>query len=350
MSEDALFMQRCLELAANGRGHVSPNPLVGAVVVHQGKVVGEGWHQEYGGPHAEVNAIAAVADPSILPECTVYVNLEPCSHFGKTPPCADMLIRHRVKRVVVGMVDPFAKVAGSGIEKLRAAGIEVVVGILEAACSELNKRFITFHTAQRPYVILKWAQTADGYLGPDIQKVDLTEYNKTRQLTGANEQLLVHKWRTEEDAFLVGTNTAMHDNPMLTPRLYPGRAPLRVVLDLQNRLPQQLHVFDGSVPARIYTHANTSEMPSNITRVQVDPNKPLWPQVWHDLHSIGIQSVVVEGGAYTLRSLMETDQWDEQWVFTTDFTIGSGVKAPETPGDPETSFRFTHSHLAIYRR
>jgi diaminohydroxyphosphoribosylaminopyrimidine deaminase/5-amino-6-(5-phosphoribosylamino)uracil reductase len=350
MTTDEQYMLRCIELAGSGRGAVSPNPLVGAVVVHQGKIIGEGWHQHYGGPHAEVNAINSLTDQSLLQESTIYVNLEPCSHFGKTPPCADLLIKHNLKRVVVGMKDPFSLVAGRGIQKLKDAGIEVGVGILEKECKELNKRFITFHQDKRPYVILKWAQTADGFIAPDASTMSAAMFEQQRHITGLIVQKLVHKWRTEEDAILVGTNTALIDDPALNARAYEGRNPVRITLDKTGRLPHHLKLFDGSQTTLVFTGNKELTSPNPQTSyLNIDFEQSIWPQIWNELYQRNIQSVVLEGGAITLNHVLESGLWDEIQMFTSPQTLQAGVAAPSVKGILQQQFTIDEKQLHIYR-
>ncbi|MGB4771406.1 MAG: bifunctional diaminohydroxyphosphoribosylaminopyrimidine deaminase/5-amino-6-(5-phosphoribosylamino)uracil reductase RibD, partial [Chitinophagaceae bacterium] len=246
MNRDTAFMLRCVELAGKGTGHVAPNPMVGAVLVHEQRIIGEGWHQQYGEAHAEVNCIKTVApqDLALIPESTMYVSLEPCAHFGKTPPCADLIIAHQIPRVVIGSQDPFPDVNGKGIAKLRAAGVDVVTGIASEACEKLNRRFFTFHRQHRPYVILKWAMSANGKMAA----------NGDERLLISNElsNRLVHQWRSEEAAILVGSRTALLDNPSLTNRLWTGQHPIRLVVDMDLSLPPHLHVFDGQTPTIVF--------------------------------------------------------------------------------------------------
>ncbi|MDD4192591.1 MAG: bifunctional diaminohydroxyphosphoribosylaminopyrimidine deaminase/5-amino-6-(5-phosphoribosylamino)uracil reductase RibD, partial [Mangrovibacterium sp.] len=245
------YMYRCLELARLGMGEVAPNPMVGAVIVHEGTIIGEGYHREFGGPHAEVNAINAVKTRELLRSSTLYVSLEPCAHFGKTPPCSDLIVSCQIPRVVVGSADPFAAVAGRGIERMRGAGVRVETGILEKECMELNRRFFTFHQQKRPYVILKWAQTLDGFLDVDRSYPEMS--GKPTWISNELSRRVVHRQRTEEAAILVGTNTVLKDNPSLTVREWSGRQPVRLVLDRQNRLPEGLQVKDGKAPTVIFT-------------------------------------------------------------------------------------------------
>lgn len=283
-----------------------PNPSVGAVIVHDGKIIGEGYTSAYGGPHAEVNAIAfAKANfPKLLPDATIYVSLEPCSHYGKTPPCADLIIDSGIKNVVIGMVDPFAKVAGAGIKKLMMAGCTVTMGVLEEACSESNKRFFTFHQKKRPYIILKWAETADGYIAPKKRNTQEPVW-----ITNSFSQQLVHKWRSEEQAILVGGQTALTDNPSLTTRSWEGKSPLRVVLDTHRNLPNDLAVFDESALTLFLNTAHPQE-------------------ICDQLFEKNIQSVIIEGGAKTVQSFIDANLWDTARVFIGKTTFGDGVIAP----------------------
>ncbi|MES2558919.1 MAG: bifunctional diaminohydroxyphosphoribosylaminopyrimidine deaminase/5-amino-6-(5-phosphoribosylamino)uracil reductase RibD [Bacteroidota bacterium] len=349
MNIDERYMLRCLELARLGAGAVSPNPMVGSVIVHNGIIIGEGWHQVYGGPHAEVNAINSVTDKGLLKDATVYVNLEPCSHYGKTPPCADLLVKYKVKEVVVGMVDPFAAVSGAGIRKLEVNGITVKVGILEGHCRELNKRFITYHTKQRPYIILKWAQTSDGMMAPHASAMNREVFDEKRRITGPVVQMLVHKWRGEEDSILVGTNTVITDNPELNTRAYPGKNPLRITLDRTGNLSSDATFFDGRQPTLIFTENNTMQSPSDqITYQLIDFNEPVWQQIFTGLYSRGIQSVIVEGGPTVLRSLIEAGLWDEAQVFRTSIVMGEGIFAPIISGTINLTSKIENTELTIY--
>lgn len=318
VNTDEKYLLRCLELASGGLGHVAPNPLVGCVIVRNNRIIGEGFHRQYGGPHAEVNAVHAVKEPELLRGATVYVNLEPCAHYGKTPPCADLLIRSQVKRVVIGTVDPFEKVAGKGIEKLRSAGIEVTTGVLEEACNHLNRRFFTFHRKQRPYIVLKWAQSRDGLIAP---------LSGSKQISGEISRRLVHKWRSEEAAILVGKNTAMADDPQLNVRFWGGRDPVRIVLDRQLQLPAGLRVFDGTQPTLLFSYVLPGAN-SNVQHVTVAAGEEFLPAVFRELYAQQIQSVLVEGGAGVLGELLKTGLWDEARVFTAPQVLGQGVQGP----------------------
>lgn len=322
-------MHRCLELAALGAGSTSPNPLVGSVVVHNGKVIGEGYHHKAGEAHAEVNAINSVADKSLLKEATVYVNLEPCSHYGKTPPCADMLVKEGVKQVVVGTLDPHDKVTGTGVKRLLSAGIDVVVGVLEEECNELNKRFFKSHKEQRPYVILKWAQTKDGFIAP-------ADKNESKQISGAEASQLVHKWRAEEDAIMVGTNTALGDNPKLDVRNWEGKNPIRIVLDKTLRLPETLNLFDGSIPTLVFTEKAKGSR-ENLDYITIKFDNTLMQNLLAELHNRNILSVIVEGGTQLLDSFIKANLWDEARVFIAPFEMKEGVKAPYQPEGKTTT-------------
>jgi diaminohydroxyphosphoribosylaminopyrimidine deaminase / 5-amino-6-(5-phosphoribosylamino)uracil reductase len=297
---------------------------VGALLVHNNRIIGEGYHQVYGGPHAEVNCIASVndADKQLTSESSLYVSLEPCAHFGKTPPCADLIIREQIKEVFVGCRDPFAQVNGRGIEKLKQAGVAVTTGILENDCRELNKRFFTFHTKHRPYIILKWAQTANRKIG----------YAGTNRLIITNEltNRLVHKWRSEEAGIMAGTNTVMFDDPQLTNRLWTGNSPIRIVIDMDFRLPSSLKVFDGSVKTIVFNALKHDEEHENILYYQVTRDVSLVHQVLNGLYHLNVLSVMIEGGAQLLQSFIDEGAWDEARVLTNGtLVIESGVAAPE---------------------
>ena len=315
-------MHRCLELAQLGAGYVAPNPMVGAVLVHEGRIIGEGWHKEYGKAHAEVNCINAVkeSDRQFISQSTLYVSLEPCAHYGKTPPCTDLIIRHKIPKVVIGCRDPFKEVDGKGIEKLKAAGIEVETAVLEEECRELNKRFFTFHKKQRSFIILKWAQTADGFIaGDDSKRILISNEFSNR---------LVHKWRSEEAAIMVGTNTALRDDPALTTRLWPGPSPVRLVIDMNLRLPGSLKVFDGSERTIVFNTIKEDEKP-NLSFIKLDKEKQFVPQLMDVLYRLPLQSVLVEGGAALLQTFIESGVWDEARVIVNgELSIGNGLPAP----------------------
>jgi diaminohydroxyphosphoribosylaminopyrimidine deaminase / 5-amino-6-(5-phosphoribosylamino)uracil reductase len=317
------FMQRCLELASLGLGRVQPNPMVGAVIVANGIIIGEGWHRQYGDKHAEINAINSVENPVLLKNSTLYVNLEPCSHYGKTPPCADAIIRAGIPEVVIGNIDPNAKVNGEGINKLKTAGVKVIVNVLEEQCRDLNCRFFTFHKLQRPYIILKWAQTSDGFM--DVERRndgDIESY----WITNAELRVIVHKWRSEEDAILVGYNTMIHDKPQLTNRLYSGKNPARFVMQ-------------KSVAPSFFDEYY-SVLPENLV------------EAMHSLHHQNIQSLIVEGGRKTLDRFLNAGLWDEARILIGSQQWGKGLKAPQINQIPDNEIvindniiRYVHRHV-----
>ena len=321
-------MQRCLDLARLGLGSVAPNPLVGCVIVHNNKIIGEGFHQKYGQPHAEVNAIKSVKNTELLQNSTLYVTLEPCAHHGKTPPCSDLIVEKKIRKVVIGTVDPFAKVAGKGIEKLKKGGIEVELGVLEKECRQINRRFFTFHEKQRPYIILKWAQTLDGFLDVDRTEKD---FGEPTWITGDLALRLVHKIRSGEESILVGTNTAQKDNPSLTVRHWKGRNPLRVVVDKNLRLQKKLHLFDQSAKTVIFT-ALQNENRENLSFSKIDFNQNIIPQILNELVRREILSVIVEGGKQLLESFIEAGMWDEAHIFFGNTFFYNGVRAPQIKG------------------
>jgi diaminohydroxyphosphoribosylaminopyrimidine deaminase/5-amino-6-(5-phosphoribosylamino)uracil reductase len=317
-SIDDRFMLRALELAQLGKGNVSPNPLVGCVIVYQDKIIGEGWHRKYGEAHAEVNAVNSVTEKSLLKESTVYVTLEPCSHFGKTPPCADMLIREQVKNVVICNGDPNPLVAGKGIKKLREAKINVTENVLETEGRFINRRFFTFIERSRPYIILKWAQTADGFIA--------RENFDSKWISDSYSRELVHKWRTEEDAVFVGSNTALHDNPKLNVRDWTGRNPVRILLDRYLKVPTTFQLFDQSQPTLCY-NLQKEETVSNLHYVKLQKDDFI-QQVAADLFKRKVQSVIIEGGAETLNRFIEANLWDEARIFMSPDTFDKGIPAP----------------------
>lgn len=340
-------MRRALELATLGRGHVSPNPMVGCVIEQAGRIIGEGWHQRYGEWHAEVNAVRSVRPENahLLPEATVYVTLEPCSHWGKTPPCADLLIENRVKRVICCNDDPNPLVAGQGFAKLRAAGIDVETGVLAEQGRELNARFFTFFEAKRPYIILKWAETIDGFIGgPGGQPI---------KISGELSHRLVHRWRSKEDAIMVGTNTARTDNPRLNTRLWPGKNPTRVVIDNQLSLAKTLNLFDGSQPTIVYHQVEDERIEErpNVVHSFVPVRRP--GSLFHslqDLYQRKIQSVLVEGGTTLLQSFINAGLWDEMRVFRSQMMLsGEGVKAPTVQGKLVSREWIGEDELTVYR-
>jgi diaminohydroxyphosphoribosylaminopyrimidine deaminase/5-amino-6-(5-phosphoribosylamino)uracil reductase len=339
------YMQRCLDLAITGLGKTAPNPMVGAVIVHNDQIIGEGYHKAFGGPHAEVNAVNAVRDKTLLKDSTLYVNLEPCSHTGKTPPCADLIIRSGIPHVVGGMTDPNPVVAGSGYTKLRHAGVEVVTDILHQECVEMNRRFIMFHTRRRPYVILKWAQTSDCFI--DVVRGQ-KEYPQPTWISNEISRMLVHKWRSEEQSILVGTNTAMMDNPRLNVREWPGRSPLRMVIDKTLKLPETLNLFDNSYPTVVFNSLR-DEQAGNTRYAKVTFDDNFLENMLRWLYESGIQSVLVEGGKILINSLIRKSLWDEARVFKGNKLFGQGVTAPSIPLSSPEEYLIREDLLMIYR-
>lgn len=320
--EEEKYMRRCIQLAQNGLCNAAPNPMVGAVIVCDGKIIGEGYHIRCGEAHAEVNAIRSVKDSSLLKRSTIYVSLEPCSHHGKTPPCADLIIEKQIPRIVIGCQDPFAKVAGRGIQKLKDAGREVIVGVLEDECRHLIRRFITFHSLHRPYITLKWAESADGFI--DVCRNSGNPVILSTPLTS----MLVHKKRAEHTAILVGTRTAELDNPSLTVRNWYGHSPVRLVLDREQRLSPTLHLFDGSVPTLVFTEQPHAGL-HNVEYLPIDFQQDILPQIMQTLYERDLQSLLVEGGSILLQSFIDSSFWDEAFVEESRIQLVSGVKAPK---------------------
>ncbi len=338
MTEDQKFMNRAIELAKLGLGTTYPNPIVGCVIVHQGKIIGEGWHQRAGEGHAEVRAIADVKNKQLLPEATAYVTLEPCAHHGKTPPCADLLIKHQLKRVVVAATDSNPEVAGSGLHRMIESGIEVVTGVMEQEAREMNRRFFTFMEKKRPYVVLKWAQTQDGFVA--------RENYDSKWISNIHSRTLVHKWRTEEQAIMVGRNTALYDNPVLNARLWKGQDPIRVVIDRNLVLPNTLHLFQGTQPTRCYNFTKNGVV-GNTTFIALKREHFL-EQLMSDLYQQKIHSVFIEGGAGLLNQIMQADLWDEARIFTATATFGSGILAPKIKGQLAEEKYILNDRLSIW--
>lgn len=316
-------MRRCLELARNGLGTTYPNPMVGSVIVNDGKIIGEGWHKKSGEPHAEVNAVNSVKDKSLLKNSTIYVNLEPCSHFGKTPPCCNLIIENKIPNVVVGTVDSNVKVAGNGIKKLTEAGKNVIVGILERECKELNKRFFTFHEKKRPYVILKWAESQDGFIAP-LNKLE----QKPIWITNEFSRQWVHKWRSEEQSILVGTQTVVDDNPKLNVRDWTGKNPIRIILDQNNRIPKDSYIFNNQVKTIIFSNSSTRINQENSIFEVIDFKQNIAKQILSVLYKHQIQSVIIEGGSLTLQTFIEENLWDEARIFIGNHSFETGIKGP----------------------
>ncbi len=338
---DEFYMQRCLWLAHHAASHVAPNPMVGAVVVHQGLIVGEGYHHKYGQPHAEPIAIKSVKSPELLKESTLYVNLEPCSHFGKTPPCADFIIQSGIRKVVIGTYDPNEKVAGRGVKRLIDAGIEAKVGVLEAESRELNKRFFMFHKNKRPYIILKWAQTQDGF----IDKMRQNPEELPLQISNPLTRLLTHKMRSENQSIMVSTNTVLLDNPSLTVRNWTGKNPIRIVLDRQGLIPQEYNLLDGKVQTYVFSNSVKRSL-ANLEYIQENFGEGSLESIVKKIYELNINSILVEGGAKLLNSFIEKNLWDEANVEISNQIVYEGVLAPLLKANA-SSFEKYNGHLWI---
>lgn len=344
-SFDTKYMTRCIQLAAYGAGRVASNPMVGAVIVYKDEIIGEGYHRCYGEAHAEPNAINSVKNPDLLKDCTLYVSLEPCSHHGKTPPCADLIISKGIPRVVVGTLDPNPKVAGNGIRKMQEAGIEVVSGVLEKECLELNKRFFTAMTKKRPYITLKWAETKNGFIDLKRNNADTSALKLSNELTST----LVHKQRAENQAILIGTNTSLLDNPTLTTRNWPGKNPIRIVLDRSGKIPTDYHLLDGSTRTIVFTEKAQANS-KNVEYIAVDfENEALLDNILNRLYELNIYSVLVEGGAALLHSFINKDLWDEATVEQAHIKTGNGVKAPVIPFLPVGTRTYRQNTCFFYK-
>lgn len=331
MTTHETYIQRCLQIAKNGLGSTRPNPMVGSVIVYNNKIIGEGFTSQYGGNHAEVNAIHSVLNKELLKEATIYVTLEPCSHYGKTPPCSDLIIENNIPNIVIGCKDDNEKVAGKGIKKLRDAGRHVTVGVLENECKNHHKRFFTFHNKKRPYIILKWAETSDGFIAPKHKNEQ-----KPVWITNTFSRQLVHKWRAEEQAILVGTNTALKDNPSLTTRDWVGSNPIRIVIDKNEKLSKKLSVFNNDAETIL------------ISNKTIDFSKSIGEQICNHLFENNINSVIIEGGARTLQTFIDENLWDEARVFTGQATFKKGVTAPNFNGKLISEETITTDTLKIY--
>lgn len=339
-------MMRALELARLGMGQVAPNPMVGCVIVHDGLIIGEGYHRKYGEAHAEVNAVRAVKNRDLLRESTMYVTLEPCSHFGKTPPCTDLIVEMQIPRVVVGSLDPNEKVSGKGMERLRAAGIELSTGMLEDECIRMNRRFMTFHKEHRPYIILKWAQTEDGYIDKERNK---EEFGQPTWITNDLSRMAVHKMRTDEAAIMVGTKTALKDNPSLTVREWSGGHPLRIVLDRAGKLASGCALMDQSAETIVFSEIARESKP-NLEFIPLKFGPGMLGEINDFLFRRGIQSLLIEGGKSLLESYMQENLWDEARVYIGNKRFGSGVKAPETSWILDREEPLDDSLMRIYYR
>jgi diaminohydroxyphosphoribosylaminopyrimidine deaminase/5-amino-6-(5-phosphoribosylamino)uracil reductase len=343
-NNDLKFMQRCLELALKAEGMTYPNPMVGAVIVHEGEIIGEGYHMKAGGPHAEVMAIGSVKNKALLASSTIYVNLEPCSHFGKTPPCADLIISHKIPEVVVGTMDTSDKVSGKGLSKLREAGCKVIMGVAEDQCRKINKRFFTFHEKRRPYIILKWAQSADGFI--DIKRGKNARIGP-HWIIGKSERILTHKWRTAEQAILVGAETVRTDNPLLNVREWKGNNPVRLILSGSGIIPEELAMNKLIGSQVIFSfYPEKINLPGSVV-VKLNNHESSAAQILDYLFRWGIQSLFIEGGARVLNHFISLGFWDEARIFYGDQVYKNGVKAPEIDGKLFLKTKFSKSTLEI---
>lgn len=340
--EHAYYMQRCIQLARNGLGTSSPNPLVGSIIVHNGKIIGEGWHHKAGEPHAEVMAIRSVETDELLRASTLYVNLEPCAHYGRTPPCSDLIIEKQIARVVIGSGDPFEEVNGKGVAKMRKAGIEVIENILPEESRNLNKRFFTFHRQKRPYIILKWAQSRDGFLDKERKNLE----TGPNWITGKEAKILVHQWRAQEDAILVGAQTALNDNPSLTVREVKGENPVRLLIDPELKVPNNHKLFNGDASTLIFNFSKSgSSGPADY--IKLLENLPVIPQILEHCYTHNLTSILVEGGSFTLQKFISLNIWDEARIWTGTTFFKQGLKAPTVSGSPVTDSCLGPDHLQI---
>ncbi len=337
-------MWRAIELAKLGMGQVAPNPMVGCVIVHNNLIIGEGYHRKYGEAHAEVNAINSVKNQELLCESTMYVTLEPCSHFGKTPPCADLIVAKKIPKIVIGSVDVNEKVSGKGIQRLKSAGCQVILGVQEEECKWMNRRFFTFQQKGRPYIILKWAQTEDGFIDRSREEAD---FGQPTWITNDLSRIAVHKMRSDEAAILVGTNTAMKDNPSLTVRDWSGNHPLRIVLDRRGILPKSCALLDQSTETLVFTETEMESKP-NLEYLQIHFNSEMLSEINSILIKRGIQSLLVEGGKSLLESYLRKGLWDEARVYIGNVRFGSGIKAPDTDWILDREEALDDSLMRIY--
>ena len=348
MNTHETYIKRCIEIAENGLGFTRPNPMVGSVIVHKNHIIGEGFTSAYGGNHAEVNAINSVKDKSLLKDATLYVTLEPCSHFGKTPPCSDLIIKHQIPNVVIGCIDDNVEVAGKGIEKLKQAGCKVIVGVLENACKAHHKRFFTFHNKKRPYIILKWAETTNGFMAPKTKNV-----KKPVWITNEFSRQLVHKWRAEEQAILVGTNTVLQDNPSLTVRDWTGKNPIRVVLNKHEKLAKDFAVLNEEAETILIgsetKKQKTKTQTCNLEFINWNLKTSIAEQICNGLYNNSINSVIVEGGTKTIQTFIDENLWDEARIFTGTNQFKMGVKAPVLSGTLISEEKISTDILKIYK-
>lgn len=338
-------MQRCLQLAKKAFGNTYPNPMVGSVIVHKGKIIGEGYHKKCGEPHAEVNAINSVKNKELLKDATLYVNLEPCAHQGRTPACSRLIIEKQIPNVVIGCIDSFAKVSGKGIEMMKNAGINVTVGILEKESKEINKRFFTFHEKKRPYIILKWARTIDGFI--DFERTANTP-TQPNWITDEYARMLVHKWRTEEASIMVATNTAEKDNPKLNVRDWAGNQPIRIVIDRTLRLNKYLHLLDGSQRTLVFTEKKQKDI-DNIEYIQITFNQDFYANLFKVLYEKETQSVFIEGGAKFLQNLIDNNYWDEAREFIGNIKFITGIKSPQIKTQATKQIDVSGNKLYFYK-
>lgn len=342
------YILRCIKIGQNDLGTTAPNPMVGAVLVHNDSIIGEGFTSPYGGPHAEVNAIQSVTNKRLLKKATLYVTLEPCSHHGKTPPCVNLIIKSKIPRVVIGTLDPHEKVAGKGIQKLKDAGCEVIIDILKKECQQHHKRFLSFHQKKRPYIILKWGETLDGFIAPSNEM--RTKNPEPYWITNTYSRQLVHQWRAQEQAILVGTNTVLKDNPKLNVRHWTGKNPLRVVLDKDLKIDTSYHVLDGSYPTLLLTEIiDPSRYKNDIDYEGIDFSKDVALQICNLLYKKNITSIIIEGGSQTLQTFINANLWDEARVFTGNNSFNEGLKAPKINGSLIASKKIEQDTLNTYR-
>lgn len=338
---DEKYLKRALYLASLGKGNAAPNPMVGSVVVYNDKIIGEGYHEKCGEAHAEVNAINSVKDKSLLSKSTLYVNLEPCAHFGKTPPCSNLIIEHNIPRVVIGCIDSYSEVAGKGIERMQNAGIDVTVGILEQESLELNQRFFTFHTNKRPYIILKWAQSANGFMDINRSEKDKGIF----WITQPETKTLVHKWRAEESGILVGRQTIETDNPSLTCRDYEGHSPTRFVIDRNLKTNYSDYTISKDGVKTYIFNSLESKTVDHLEYIKIDDFT--LESITHQIYKLNIQSIIVEGGEYTLTQFIEANLWDEARVLTGIGNIEKGTKAPIIKGEIIENYMFGKDNVSI---
>lgn len=322
-STDETFMMRCIQLAKNGLGTTTPNPMVGCVIVYNNKIIGEGWHYASGQPHAEVMAIQSVKNPELLSQATLYVSLEPCSYTGKTPPCSDLIIEKRIPRVRIGSIDPHPNVSGKGIERLRKAGIEVASGLCKTECDTLNKRFFTFHIKKRPFILLKWAATKDGFIAPEVQ-----EQGKAFWISSPISKQQTHLWRSQEASILVGTNTVIKDNPKLDTREVYGKSPVRLSIDKDLKIPASYHLLQKDIPTVIFTYQQRDSS-KNLTYFVLDSTQPIPQQILEYCYQNNLQSILIEGGTQLLQSFIDASLWDEARVFTGKSLLHKGIPQPK---------------------